>query len=566
MNDARTAVIPPSSSTVRPAPWPPAAAALNLTGFGLGYVFLRRWWIGGVYLVLTAVLVLLAFLTDAGEAPWLWRIVALVWVLAAAGHAWWLARRDAAPVRQAVAQPGPYGPYGPPPGPYGPNPYAANPYGQAAPVAAPAPTSAQRLVPLGVAVAVLAVTITGYLLYVGAGDRTYADAVTAQGRGDCATAAPAFGRVSGIFELTLSANSRDAAARGKECDELVVADEQRASGQQAAAVTSYRAFRTAYPASSLVPVVDRDLQATFAEWGTALRAKGDRTGAITVYRDGLNEPGAAAQLRPELAATYLERAADTVAAFPFNGPQLVESTRSVTDDLLTVRSEFADTPSAGMVGKGLADMVAALGPKLATIGSCNAAPVLDHLASLPPAQVTEIAAPVAQARAGALLACGLENYQANRLDQAAASLGALEASYPNAAEAAQARSARIAAEVALAKGGQAPALPPPFAGDSPGTIAVTFFNVSPTSPSQVLVSGSSTHQFDLPVCAGCAPDDPRACDSASGKPSVVVRLKAGVFDVLLRPVSGGGTTPKVNTDTFTGGGTYRYCVFTTPTR
>ena len=56
------------------------------------------------------------------------------------------------------------------------------------------------------------------------------------------------------------------------------------------------------------------------------------------------------------------------------------------------------------------------------------------------------------------------------------------------------RSARIAADVAISRNAAVP---------------VTFYNVSPT-PVQVLISGTSVHQFELPACAGCGPDLQRA--------------------------------------------------------
>lgn len=127
----------------RAAPWPPAAAALNLTGLGLGYLLLRRWWFGAGYLVHTAGLVLLAFATDADGQPWPWRVLALLWVLGAAAHIGLLARRVA---RQA--------------------------------------DTATGVVPLVVAVVLLVVEAAGYSVHVDAGDRAWDTAVAAQERGD----------------------------------------------------------------------------------------------------------------------------------------------------------------------------------------------------------------------------------------------------------------------------------------------------------------------------------------------------------------------------------------------
>ena len=55
-----------------------AAALANLTGLGLGYAYLRRPLRVVAAVVGTLVLLVIAFVTDASNAPWLWRAVAAV--------------------------------------------------------------------------------------------------------------------------------------------------------------------------------------------------------------------------------------------------------------------------------------------------------------------------------------------------------------------------------------------------------------------------------------------------------------------------------------------------------
>lgn len=145
----------------------------------------------------------------------------------------------------------------------------------------------------------------------------------------------------------------------------------------------------------------------------------------------------------------------------------------------------------------------------------------------------------------------------------------IEESYPQSPEFAQARSARIAADVAIARTVAAPALPGPFAGDDVGPVAVTFYNVAST-PVQVLVSGSSLHQIELPACGDCDPDVQRACATMAGRPSVVLRLWPGTFEVVARVPPGTPKAPAAHVGTVTAavvdskirpGG---YCVSTGP--
>ena len=68
----------PTRAGVPHSAW--AAALANLTGLGLGYTYLRRPVRAVAAAGGTVVLVVLAFVTDAPNAPWLWRAVAVVWL------------------------------------------------------------------------------------------------------------------------------------------------------------------------------------------------------------------------------------------------------------------------------------------------------------------------------------------------------------------------------------------------------------------------------------------------------------------------------------------------------
>ena len=74
------------------------AALLNLTGLGLGYSYLGRWWRQALHLVVTAGLVVIAFATGAAALPWLWVAITIAWLGWMAVDAWRIARsRHAAP-------------------------------------------------------------------------------------------------------------------------------------------------------------------------------------------------------------------------------------------------------------------------------------------------------------------------------------------------------------------------------------------------------------------------------------------------------------------------------------
>jgi hypothetical protein len=198
------------------------AALLNLTGLGLGYVYLRSRVLAAIALVLTAGIVTLGFVTDAADRPWVWRGAVLGWVLLLFGHAAFLASRRA-------------------PGPHGRGPVVAG----------------------LVAVAVVA---GGYVGYGVAGAATYDRGVTAQADGDCVTATDAFDAVTGPFELTLSADVPAARARTVECAAFQKARTAQDRDDYESAIVLYDDFGKLYPDSVLAPHVHTNLADThFAE-------------------------------------------------------------------------------------------------------------------------------------------------------------------------------------------------------------------------------------------------------------------------------------------------------------
>lgn len=61
-------------------PQPARSALLNLTGLGLGYVYLGRRRRQVLHLLITVALVVIAFVTGAAALPWLWVVVAVCWL------------------------------------------------------------------------------------------------------------------------------------------------------------------------------------------------------------------------------------------------------------------------------------------------------------------------------------------------------------------------------------------------------------------------------------------------------------------------------------------------------
>lgn len=468
---------------------PVAAALLNLTGLGLGCAYLGRWWRAGLYLAGTIVLVVVAFATDAASSPWLWRVLIVAWLGWMAFEGWRLAGGN---------HPDPL-------------------------------TTRSRVVPAAVGGVLVVAMVAGYLLYGAAGSRAYAAGLAAQSRADCASAIMEYDTVTGAYELTLSREVPAASAAKEQCVAFVTASDAHARGAYAEASRLYQDYRQAYPATVLVPYVHDNLKRTYADWAGSLRAARDYPEAIQVYRDLLVESGTepgTAQVRNDLAATYFEQADRLRATLPStSGPQRVEQARSAIDALLVIQREFGDTPTAPKVPQAIVDMFVSANSLFAEQRFCAAVPVLDYFVTLPDAETAGVVGTANADRAQAMLECGLEYYRTPNYAAAITQLDRLVAVYPNSPQAAQARSAVIAAKVA-AEVRQTLPLPAPLGGNSPGNISVTFYNDSPLE-ARVLVSGPTAHEFALPACPDCPANYERvedACSSFAGKPSITLLL------------------------------------------
>lgn len=73
--------------------WPPGVALLNLTGLGLGYLYMHRWLRWLIHFLLTGSLIAIAFLSNAAHSPFFWLTVFGLWLLWMVFDGWRQARR-----------------------------------------------------------------------------------------------------------------------------------------------------------------------------------------------------------------------------------------------------------------------------------------------------------------------------------------------------------------------------------------------------------------------------------------------------------------------------------------
>lgn len=482
-------------ATSKPASKPASrlgAALLNLSGLGAGYAYLGRWRLAAAHLTGTAALVGGAFLADAADEPWLWRILGGYWVLWLAAGGWWVA------------------------------------------ASRPLPRGRGRVVPVVGGVALVVAVVAGLLAYGAVGRAVYDDAVAAQQRGDCATAMDRYDQVTGPFELTLGATVRQAAANRDVCEALVAAHVVSRIGNHEAAVAMLHDLSEQHPGDD---VVGTHLTRAYLGWAREHRRAREFGEAITIYRDLLGDRAAhrdEPSVRAELADTYLEQARFLLRAETVDFASLI-------DILVVVHDSFADTPAAKLVPQAIAETFAVAGEPVAAGQFCAGVPALDLLAELDPEVIAGISGPLHASRATALMQCGISRFGSGGYTEAVASFSTFVAQYPNDPGIPQARSGLIAATVAEASYYPVP-FPPPWAGDTPGSVPVTFYNDS-NKPTHVMIAGPTAHEFVLPACGGCPADyatSAEACPSYDGRPSMTLRLAPGFYPLITKYDEDGG--------------------------
>ncbi|GAB1509215.1 hypothetical protein [Actinophytocola sp. KF-1] len=474
--------LPPEPAHAPPPPPKPAgppksvtgAALLNLTGLGLGYAYLRDHVLAVLALLLTGGAVTVAFLTGAAERPWVWRGAVLGWLVLLGAHAAFLASRRA-------------------PGP-------------------------RRRGPVVAGAVAVAVVVAGYAGYGVAGAAVHDRGVAAQEDGDCVTAGSAFDTVTGPFELTLSADVRDARDRAEECAAYEKARAAQHRDDYEAAIVLYDDFGKLHPDSVLAPYV-----------------------------------------HDNLAATHYAKATS------WQEPVTATTARLAVDTLLTLGREFDGTEAAKKAPAAIAAVFAAAAKPYGAGKFCESLEVLTYFAGLDAASVgTEVSADANTFRATSLYECGLRQYRDKRLVDARTTLDAFLSAYPGDRRVAQAKAVRIAAAVANAAKATIP-VPPPLGGNNPGPTPVTFYNDSRDAVT-IYVAGPTAHEITLPACPSCPATyregDPAACDNLDGRPSVTLRLKTSTYHYLA--TSSGWADDLAEPFTLEPGYEYDQCLYATP--
>jgi hypothetical protein len=489
-------------------------ALLNASGFGAGYLYLRRWRRWAFHAFCTGLLLSVAYTVGAAGHD-LWRVVLVGWLGWMVLDGWMCAR-------------GLLGPYG----------------------GGPRPQLGPAVPAVMVALALIALVGAAFWAYAAEGQREFDRAWAAEKRGDCRGAIAHYSTMTTVYELTLSGLVR-LADRGKaECSDLLAARGAGAAGDYQGAISRLSGAMGGYQ-SVLLPAAREQLASTYRAWAGALTASGDYPGALgklKVLSDRFYRTDAWSRVRTDMAATYLAWAASL---------EQKEDWAGSLERYGAVLWRFSGTPQAATAGDDVDRLIQRARTIVSGRHACTGLAMVDAFG-----EVRLRFGEVEPLRPTALLRCGEARLRWGQYPAALTSLEDLLHDYPYHRLAGRARSLSIGARVGVLLTSPHGGLGPPSVSPANSFRAVLVVWNSSSRGLDVLVSGPERAEAVVDRCSNCStPADvavPSGC--SGGEPSAFFRLTPGRYDVVVRIGRGRALRVDAGSWLLDGGTRYDLCM------
>lgn len=476
-----------------------AAALLNLSGLGLGYLYLRLWVRAVWYWIFTALLVVLANALNAADSPGAWLIVYGLWLVLAAYRGW-----------------------------------LHGSHGETATIRASA------LAPLAGLLAI-ALTATGLVLYRSLPQAELDEAEEVHAAGRCEEAIEHYERAADTrYEFTLSPALAEARSGQEACQLLLNAEDSAGGGDFTSAVDHYQEYLRRYDGHPPFAGAEQRLIDLRLDEADALAAQAAETGAWEGAGGYLEAFAAYFSLREdypesEEAGEVAERVEGMYAA---ETAALTDGAYCRATDSLRRFAELADHFGEEPEARDIADRAARVVPE-ASFGCgeihtgqeryCQAVPEYQAVMDAPSA-TDQLAARAEESLRAALFGCGERSYEDEAYERARDVLQRLVDDYPRDERADDAGDLLIAIEIAeIAEGGEAGELPDPSeAGTASAGVATVEIENGSSETLELLYTGPETGSTTIDVCTGCAE---------------TLTLAPGSYEVVARATSDASVVP-----------------------
>lgn len=226
-----------------------AVGLLNLSGLGLGYLVIRSWVRWGIHILVTIVLLVGAFLTNASRLPLVWIPAIGLWLIWMAFDGWRQARKLSPDEGRVVG----------------------------------VLSGQNRWLLVAAAIMLLVLEAAGFVVYSTLGESEFQQGMTAYREAKCEGARTHFERVTTLFELTFSPIVERADTRLSECDVLLAADTAYHEGRYEEAIQQYQKYLALESEETLIAYAENALAQSYFNWATDLLAEDEYEAAVDKY-------------------------------------------------------------------------------------------------------------------------------------------------------------------------------------------------------------------------------------------------------------------------------------------
>ncbi|WP_049578530.1 tetratricopeptide repeat protein [Streptomyces sp. SBT349] len=529
-----------------------AAALLNASGLGAGYLHLRLWARATACWLVTAALIATANALNAAGTPLPWLAVYLLWLAAMAADGYRRVRH--LPLPDPAAPPG------------------------------------RPWLPYAAAGTLLVVVAAGLTFFRSIPTGEFDRAERAHADRDCAGALPHYERAAaGRYAFALNPASAEARTGRDACAVALRAEAAAGDGDFEEAVAAYESYLGHYDgappwegAEARLGQVRMAAADALAEAATG--ADGDDGGegadgadlsaayraaveAYTTVRAEHPDAPEAARVPGRIAALYEAGTADLT-----DRPCATVGDLEAFEDLSTVETSEA-AQLAARARDGLPGAQLACGEeRFAAEEFCRAGDAFEAASRLPGATAGQ-REEAEESTGRSLYECGVAHYEEREWARARDALQRLIDGYPDDARAPVADELLIAVEISEIGEGTTGALPPPRpAGGAPGsTVTVELVNDS-TEALEILWTGPETGTASIDACTDCTTRDGldgrlgEACGTDRERPARTLTLAPGAYELVVRTTTGAYVTPYAGDWTLTGGTAYTDCYYISATQ
>ncbi len=247
---------------------------LNLSGFGLGYLYMEKWIRWGIHLLISVILVAVGMLTNLSRSAFILIPVFILWML-------WMAYDGWRQGRELKPEKGLF------------------------PIHL---SKTQSWILIVVPLLILCLEGLGFAGYCRLGQKEFQQGMLAYQNADCEAAASHFRKVSTLYEFTFSPNRAEADQRIVECELLLSADEAYQEGAYEDAIALYQEYRNTYSDGNLTQYAQERLADVYFAWGGDLKDKKAIQKSIEKYTkilDDYPDSSAAARTPAQIGESYL---------------------------------------------------------------------------------------------------------------------------------------------------------------------------------------------------------------------------------------------------------------------